>query len=157
MATSVVILARRLQGLVDEPGKVAVTIAGGGTARSSIPALQGIVRAWAPAFVLGLLLPRTRRASALALLVPGLHEWWATGADLDPVRFAALHVVDDVAYGTGVWAGSVTARTMRPLLPRLTLRSRVWSSRTLRSHLGDHGGDESPGPGGPVVSTRGRT
>ena len=157
MATSVVILARRLQGLVDEPGKVAVTIAGGGTARSSIPALQGIVRAWAPAFVLGLLLPRTRRASALALLVPGLHEWWATGADLDPVRFAALHVVDDVAYGTGVWAGSVTARTMRPLLPRLTLRSRAWSSRTLRSHLGDHGGDESPGPVGPVVSTRGRT
>jgi hypothetical protein len=123
---------------------VAVTIAGGGTAKSAAPALAGLARAWAPAFVLGLAVPRTRRAAALALLAPAVHEWWATNAELDPVRYAMLHVVDDVAYGTGVWAGSLTARTIRPLLPRITLRSRVWSSRSLRSQLGDHTVDDAP-------------
>ena len=147
LAASVLILARRLRGLVERPGTVAATIAGGGTAKSSVPAVKGLTRAWAPAFVLGLLVPRTRRAAALALLTPAIHEWWTTSADLDPFRYAVLHIVDDVAYGTGVWAGSLRARTMRPLLPRVTLRSRVWSSRSLHSQLGDHGGDEAPGPG----------
>jgi mycofactocin system glycosyltransferase len=149
LAASVFILARRLGGLVDKPGKVAVTIAGGGTAKSSIPALKGLTRAWAPAFVLGLLVPRIRRAAGLALLIPAVHEWWTTSAELDPVRYAMLYVADDVAYGTGVWAGSLKARTMRPLLPRVVLRSRVWSSRSLRSQLGDHDGEDSSGPGQP--------
>jgi mycofactocin system glycosyltransferase len=148
LAASVLILARRLHGLVDQPGKMAVTIAGGGTVKSAIPALSGLTRAWAPAFVLGLLVPRTRRAAALALLTPAVHEWWDGRADvaLDPVRYATLHVVDDVAYGTGVWAGSLRARTMRPLLPRVTLHSRVWSSGALRSQLADHRNDDEPGP-----------
>jgi mycofactocin system glycosyltransferase len=146
LAASVLILARRLRGLVDQPVKVAATIAGGGTARSSIPALSGLTRAWAPAFVLGLLVPRTRRAAALALCIPAIHEWWATSPDLDPVRFTVLHVVDDVAYGTGVWAGSLQARTVRSLLPRVTVRSRVWSPGALRSQLAPHNGDAS-GPG----------
>jgi mycofactocin system glycosyltransferase len=158
-ATSVLVLARRLRGLVDRPGRVAVTIAGGGTAKSSLPALQGLTRAWAPAIVLGLLVRRSRRAAALALITPALHDWWTTTPDLDPVRYALLHIADDVAYGTGVWAGSVRARTLRPLLPRLILRSRVWSSQALRSQLGDHrarrGGDDGPGSGGPLVPTRG--
>jgi len=161
LVASVLILARRLRGLVDQPAEVAATIAGGGTAKSSIPALQGLTRAWAPALVVGLLVPRTRRAVALALLTPALHEWWTTSADLDPVRYALLHVADDVAYGTGVWAGSVRARTLRPLLPRITVRSRVWSAGALRSQLGDDrglpGGDDGSGPAGPVVPTRGST
>jgi mycofactocin system glycosyltransferase len=137
LGASVLVLARRLRGLVDQPGTVAATIAGGGTARSTMPALQSLTRAWAPAFVLGLLVPRTRRAAAVALLTPAVHEWWTSGAELDPVRYALLHVADDVAYGTGVWAGSLRARTLRPLLPRLIVRSRVWSSGALRSQLGD--------------------
>jgi mycofactocin glycosyltransferase len=142
LVASVLILARRLRGLVDQPGKAAATIAAGGTARSTMPALQGLTRAWAPAFVLGLLAPRCRRAAALALITPALHDWWTTSPDLDPVRYALLHVADDVAYGTGVWAGSVRARTLRPLVPRLILRSRLWSSGALRSRLGDAAGDD---------------
>jgi mycofactocin system glycosyltransferase len=145
LATSVLILAHRLHGLVDKPGKVAARIAGGGTAKSTIPALRGLTRAWAPAFVFGLFVPRTRRAAALALFTPALHEWSATRPDLDPVRYSLLSVVDDVSYGTGVWAGSLKARTIRPLLPRVILRSRVWSSGALRSQLADRG-DDAPGP-----------
>ena len=61
---------------------------------------------WSPALVLGLGWRRTRRAAALALLVPALDDWVADrAADLDPFRYAALHVADDVAYGSGVWLG----------------------------------------------------
>jgi mycofactocin system glycosyltransferase len=147
LAVSVGILARRLRGVVDQPGKVAITIAAGGTLRSSLPAFQGLVRAWAPALVVGLLARPTRRLAALALLTPALQQWWADRAELDPVRYAALHVADDVAYGTGVWAGSVKARTTRPLLPRVILRSRVWSSGALRSQRDHPDGDGAAGPG----------
>jgi GT2 family glycosyltransferase len=156
LVASILILARRLSGLVDQPVKVAATIAGGGTIKSALPALRGLTRAWAPAFVLGLLFHRTRRFVALALFVPALHDWWAgraagdADAGLDPVRYTVLHVVDDVAYGTGVWAGSLRARTVRPLLPRVALRSREWTSDALRPRLGDSGDAD-------VVSTRGLT
>jgi mycofactocin system glycosyltransferase len=136
LALSVAVLARRLRPLVDEPMRTAASIAGGGTAKSTLPAWNGLVRAWSPAFVLGLCLRRTRRAAAVALLVPALGDWVADRAALDPVRYSALHMADDVAYGTGVWRGCISARTLAPLLPRITFRARVWSSPSLRRHLG---------------------
>ena len=68
--------------------------------------------------------------------MPALRDWGDSGEVLDPARFAALHVADDVAYGAGVWAGCVRARTVAPLVPRLSWRSRVWSSSSLRADLG---------------------
>ncbi|HYA68492.1 MAG TPA: mycofactocin biosynthesis glycosyltransferase MftF [Acidimicrobiales bacterium] len=141
VAASILVLAGRLQGLVGEPVKVAAAIAGGGTAKSSMPALRGLTRAWAPALLLGLCFRRTRRVSAIALLAPAVDEWVAKPCALDPARFAALHALDDVAYGSGLWAGCLKARTVRPLLPCVTFRSRVWSSRSLRRQLSEHGGD----------------
>ena len=70
LAASVVILARRLRGLVRDPVAVAAHIAGGGTTRAALPALGSLARAWSPALVLGLAFRRTRRASALALAPP---------------------------------------------------------------------------------------
>ncbi len=136
LAASIGILAGRLVGLVRDPVMVATHIAGGGTTRSALPSLDGLVRAWAPALVLGLALRRTRKASALALLLPALRSWAATPEALDPLRFTAFHVADDTAYGLGVWAGCVRERTGSPLVPRISWRSRVWSSRTLHDDLG---------------------
>ncbi|HWE67679.1 MAG TPA: mycofactocin biosynthesis glycosyltransferase MftF [Acidimicrobiales bacterium] len=135
LVASIVVLARRLGGLVEQPTKVATRIAGGGTARSALPALGGLTRAWSPAFVAGLLSRRTRRACALALLLPAAHDWTTQPGELDPVRYAALHVADDLAYGSGVWRGCLQARTIRPLLPRVSWRARVWSTKSLRSGL----------------------
>ena len=132
LSASIVLLARRLRGLVRDPVGVAAHIAGGGTVRSALPALASLTRAWAPAFVLGLAFRRTRRASALALVVPALHEW---AADHHPVRAVAVHVADDVAYGTGVWVGCARERTLVPLIPRLVWRARVWSTPALRDQL----------------------
>ncbi len=137
LAASIFVLARRLEGLVDEPLKVATRIAGGGTARSALPALGGLTRAWSPALILALGWRRSRRIAALALLVPAAADWAAERRALDPVRFAALHVADDLAYGSGVWLGCLRARTLAPLLPRIELRTRIWSTRSLRAQLGD--------------------
>jgi len=137
LSVSIVVLARRLRGLVRDPVGVATQIAGRGTTRSALPALASLTRAWAPAFVLGLVFRRTRRASALALVVPALHEWAAGRQEVDPVRAVAVHVADDVAYGTGVWIGCVRARTVVPLIPRIAWRARVWSKPTLQQGLQD--------------------
>jgi mycofactocin glycosyltransferase len=137
LAASIFVLARRLEGLVDQPAKVATRIAGGGTARSALPALGGLTRAWSPALILALCWRKSRRAAALALLAPAASDWAAAPEALDPVRFAVLHVADDVAYGSGVWLGCFRARTIAPLLPRIELRTRIWSTRSLRAQLGD--------------------
>jgi hypothetical protein len=135
LSASIVVLAARLRGLVRDPVGVAAQIAGKGTTRSALPALASLTRAWAPAFVLGLLFRRTRRACALALVVPALHEWASDRQNLDPVRSVAVHVADDVAYGTGVFIGCARERTLVPLIPRIAWRSRVWSKPALRERL----------------------
>jgi len=61
---------------------------------------------------------RRGRRSALALvLVPPVVDWVRRRPDLDLVRWVAASVADDVAYGAGVWTGSLRARSAAALLP----------------------------------------
>jgi mycofactocin system glycosyltransferase len=135
LSVSIIVLAHRLRGLVRDPVRVATHIAGGGTTRAALPALASLTRAWSPALVLGLAFRRTRALSALALLVPALSESATDRQGSDPVRAVALHVADDVAYGTGVWVGCARERTLVPLIPRIAWRARVWSTTALRQVL----------------------
>ena len=151
LGASVALLARRLHGLVEQPVRTAGQIAGGGAARSALPALGGLTRAWSPGLVLGLCWRRTRRGAALALLAPAIGDWVARPGELDLVRFSAWHVADDIAYGTGVWFGCLRARTLAPLLPHIAFRARVWSNRSLRAQLSprtqpQHQPKQSPSP-----------
>jgi mycofactocin glycosyltransferase len=139
LAASVGVLARRFNGLVDKPLPVATKVAAGGTLRSALPSLHGLTRAWSPALVLGLCWRRTRHAAALGLVAPALGDWRADRTDLDPLRYTALHVADDVAYGVGVWRGCLSARTIVPLRPRIVFRARIWSSTSLRTQLRERG------------------
>jgi mycofactocin glycosyltransferase len=140
LAVPVAVLARRLRGMVRRPVAVAARVAGGGTARTTLPALGGLARTWSPLLVLGLLPRRTRRACALALIVPALSDWVRNRGETDAATYGALHIADDVAYGAGVWSGCVRQRTVAPLVPRIAWRSRVWSRRGLRDSLGDRSG-----------------
>ncbi|HXY27299.1 MAG TPA: hypothetical protein VEH82_03390, partial [Acidimicrobiales bacterium] len=144
LAAPVLILARRLSGLVRDPVGVAARIAGGGTVRGALPSLAWLARAWSPALLAGLLFRRSRRASALALTLASLSDWQAHRHTLDPVRFTALHMADDAAYGAGVWVGCARERTLEPLLPRLVWRSPSWSSSALRRDLAS---DPAPSAG----------
>lgn len=71
---------------------------------------------------------RWGRRTAIASLVagPAVTEWLRRRrVDRDvigPVRFVVGRLADDVAYGAGVWAGSVGHRTARTLVPQIRWR-----------------------------------
>ncbi|MEV6623791.1 mycofactocin biosynthesis glycosyltransferase MftF [Amycolatopsis sp. NPDC051106] len=78
----------------------------------------------APALA-ALLVPRGwgRRAAVASLLLgPPLTRWFADRPALDPVRYTAGALADDIAYGAGVWAGCLTHRTAAPVLPEIAWR-----------------------------------
>jgi hypothetical protein len=59
-----------------------------------------------------------RRAAAASLLLgPPLTAWSTRRRSLDPVRYVLGHLADDVAYGAGVWAGALRARSLAPVRP----------------------------------------
>ena len=129
LAISIGALSRKLDGLVEHPLTVAARIAGRGTVASALPAWHGLARAWSPAWALALCWRRTRSAAALAMLLPASGDWVAHRAGLDPVRYAALRVADDLAYGSGVWLGCLQARTLAPLVPHI-----AWTAPAGRSN-----------------------
>jgi mycofactocin system glycosyltransferase len=66
---------------------------------------------------------RRRGVLACTVLValPPLVEWVQRRPRLDPVRWSLASLVDDMAYGAGVWSGCLRWRSLGPLLP--TVRS----------------------------------
>lgn len=85
---------------------------------------SAIRRSWWPlAVAAGLVSKRTRPAIVAALLAPLVQR---PGATLDPLRSAALNVVDDIAYGAGVWQGAIRQRSAAALRPDL----RNWPGRS---------------------------
>ncbi len=71
-----------------------------------------------PALAAGAL--RSRRGAAVAallVLLPPAVEWWRRRPGLDPLRWAAASIADDLAYGAGVWAGCLRSRSFGPLVP----------------------------------------
>ena len=61
---------------------------------------------------------RARSPWALGwLALPALEDWRRRRPALDPVRWTALALADDAAYGAGVWWGALCSRTARPLRP----------------------------------------
>jgi hypothetical protein len=60
---------------------------------------------------------RGRRAAVALVLVPPVVDWVRRHPDLDLVRWVAASVADDVAYGAGVWTGSLRARSATTLVP----------------------------------------
>jgi mycofactocin glycosyltransferase len=64
-----------------------------------------------------------RRAAAAALaLSPALDAWRRSDRALDPVRFTVGCIADDIGYGAGVWAGCARARTLAPVIPKVSWR-----------------------------------
>lgn len=125
-ATTTALLARKLETL-EHPVREALRYGGLGhvyAGRSIAAALTG---PWWPLLAAASLVSRgARRVAVAAVVVPALVEWVQVRPDLDPLRWVALRVVDDVAYGTGVWLGCIRAGTVAPLIPDL----RRWPPRS---------------------------
>ena len=77
------------------------------------------------AVALALASRRSRPALAVAVVVPPLLDWLDRRPRLDPARFVALRLADDLAYAVGVWEGCVRERSGRALLPDLAVRHPV--------------------------------
>ena len=121
-ALQTALLARRLRPVVHHAGREATILTASGSWRAARPLLGSLGRTYAPVALAAAATGRFRRAGLALLLAPAAVDWWATRPPLDPFRYALAHAADDVAYGAGLWAGCLRARTGRPLVPRVVLR-----------------------------------
>lgn len=81
---------------------------------------SAITRVWWPiAFAAAIFSRRARVALCAAAVAPALAEWWEKRPRLDPVRFTILRIIDDAAYGVGVWKTAARERNAAALLPTI--------------------------------------
>jgi mycofactocin system glycosyltransferase len=114
------LLARRLAPYTGDAWPVARRLAGGGTLAAGRLLGTALVRAWWPATLPAAIAVRRLRLPLAALVVAApVLEWRERRPAMDPVRYVAARLLDDVAYGTGLWQGCLRHRTFRPLKPRL--------------------------------------
>ena len=97
---------------------LAARLAGGGTVAAARPLGSALSRTWWPAAIPAALAVRKLRLPLAALvLAPPLLDWAGRRPPLDPARYVAARLLDDVAFSLGVWQGCLARRTIRPLLP----------------------------------------
>ena len=97
------------------PAAEAVRLAGWGHLGAARLLADATRRAWWPAAVLAALLSRRARRVVLAVLLPCLAESAGRGPS-----WPLLRVLDDLAYGAGVWTGCWRERSLDPLRPQFT-------------------------------------
>lgn len=108
---------------LDHPAQEAVRIAGLGHLWAGRSMADALRRPWWPlSLLLAWRCPRTRPALVAAAGLPAVLDWRKDRPALGPLRFVVLRLLDDLAYGAGVWAGCTRTRSIRALLPRFTGR-----------------------------------
>jgi mycofactocin system glycosyltransferase len=117
-AGTIVALRRKLDDL---PPSESIRLAGLGHLYAGRQVAGAITRAWWPlALVVAVALPRTRVPLIGAIVAPPLLDWFGERGPNDPVRYVALRFADDIAFGTGLWIGSIEQRSVGALAPKFT-------------------------------------
>ena len=107
-------LARRLDGV---PSLSAAELAVRGHLGAGRLLARAVVRVWWPVALLAALVSRRVRHVLLgATVVAAADHWWNDGDPL-ALRLVPIALLDDLAYGAGVWAGCLRAGAPRALLP----------------------------------------
>ena len=120
------ILARRLEGTIEQPREAAARLMLRSTLVAGPTVARQLVRSYGPALLLaGLASRRVRRATLVAGLVGAAGRWWSADTDLGVLRFGSLSVLDDAAYGFGLWRGVLRRGRAGALRPRLSLLRRA--------------------------------
>ncbi len=124
-AGAAAMLPRRLT-MLEDPWRETWALAGTGQLAAWRPVSTAVTRTWWPAALgAALVSRRARRTLALAAVVAPIVDWTAGDHALDPIRYTGLRILDDVAYGAGVWTGCRRSGSFAALRP--TLRS--WPGR----------------------------
>ena len=121
-----VALQRKLH---DVPAAESARLAGLGHLHAGAQIGTSLRRSWWPAaVVVAVSIRRFRPWLALAAVGAPAIEWWRLGrrsrhADAAPVpalhTFVGMRLADDIAYGSGLWAGCLRARSLAALRPDL--------------------------------------
>ncbi len=127
-AVTTAMLARKLRAVPDG-ARVALRLAGLGHLYAGRSLASGLTRAWWPLAALAAVVSkRCRRVVLAAAVVPSAIDWVSTRPALDPARYVALRVLDDLCYGAGLAAGAVRERSIDALRPDFT----SWPNRPAR-------------------------
>jgi mycofactocin system glycosyltransferase len=116
-------LARTLRRSGVDP-TLAVTVVAKGLVADAAALGHALRREWWPLGWAALALAsrrRTARAAAVVMLVPIALEWVRGRPGEDLVRYAALRLLEDAAYGSGVIVSAARGRRLGPLLPEVRL------------------------------------
>jgi mycofactocin system glycosyltransferase len=81
-------------------------------------------RAWWPAALVAAACSRWARLPVLAAALAQALQW-RPGQGIDPIRYTAVRLADDMAYGVGLWRGVWAERDVDALLPEV----RRWPGR----------------------------
>ncbi len=105
------------------PGRAAeaARLTGAGLGWTLLGLAEAAARPWLPALLAASAGSRTaRRVTVAAVAVRLVRTRHGRSADQHPLAWAALRFADDLAYGTGVWAGVLRDREPGPVLPKVT-------------------------------------
>ena len=110
-------LRQRLLTSTENADRVAGELVGRGMVRAGPPMARAVVRTFGPALLAGALHPRLRRRLLLVYLVGSAWRWRSTRVHVSDVPLA---LVDDAAYGVGVWKGAWSSKSLGALTPQIT-------------------------------------
>ena len=148
-AVTTALLVRKMRAIPDGP-RQAVRLAGLGHLFAGRSLASGVSRAWWPlTLAAALLSKRARRVALVALTVPATIDWLKQRPSIDPARYIALRVLDDLAYGSGLWQGCAKSRSVDALVPDLT----SWPNAAPHPAPRVHQGTTSPLSLAPETST----
>jgi hypothetical protein len=117
-AGTIVALRRKLDDL---PAQESLRLAGLGHLYAGRQVASALTRVWWPlAFLSALLVPRTRLPLLAAAAVPAALDWLGDRGPGTLAQYISLRLVDDAAYGAGVWLGAIEQRSIGALTPTFT-------------------------------------
>ncbi|MFI6868165.1 mycofactocin biosynthesis glycosyltransferase MftF [Nocardia sp. NPDC050406] len=114
---------RRVFVELDNPTRVSAIYMARGFSGGLWRLASSMCRHYWPVTLLGMLCSRRIRRIAFTMaLADGLADWFThrESGGLDPARYLVCKRLDDLAYGTGLWRGALSARStvaLRPSLP----------------------------------------
>jgi len=115
------LLRRRVKGKSTSPLALALSTVVKGSIAAGPPLLRQVFRTYGVPLTLAALRFRSlRRPLALLIMVAALPRWWKQRKTVDPATVVVLQVAEDLAYGAGVLAGSLDAKTRGAVRPSFT-------------------------------------
>jgi mycofactocin system glycosyltransferase len=119
LAVASAVLARRLApaGAAPPYGPAVALVVRGTAAAARTLARAATRHHWPLTLAAAVVSRRARRAAAAVAVTDAVLAWWPHRAEVDLPRFAAARRLEDLAYGAGLWAGVLRARSAGALLP----------------------------------------